>query len=367
MTKNNQRIGSFDILKIVAILFIILHHYALWTEWNFPPGFQINKLAAQTLLIGGKLGVNLFVMITGYFLVQSNPKVSSLFQIWVETTLISVFMYFLLVLNPLISFNFTWTEFFMRLFPVIFGKYWFVTSYTIMYLSVPVLNKSLHITSLDKIKKVLTVSFFILSLYTCVYYNRGLNFSYPVWFVFLYSIGAYLKLKEEDIKRISTIHLFKMNILMLLIGIIINIILQFIFSEKTSTISQFLTLLGWNETIFYTRDSSPYLLIFSILIFLFFLKLKVKPRKVYSFLSRASFGAYLLQSTQWFSTEYLWPVLVHGNRFTSGKFIIMYGFFVSIIIFVIGILLYIILLPVIKFILNICSKYLNWLQVELFR
>lgn len=141
MPKTSQRVGSFDVLKILAILAIIVHHYALWSGWEFSSGFQLNKLAAQTLLIGGKLGVNIFVMITGYFLISSIPKIRSLFQVWVETTLISLIIYFFLVFNPDISFHFEWKEFIFRLFPVVFGKYWFVTSYTLMYFCIPAINK----------------------------------------------------------------------------------------------------------------------------------------------------------------------------------------------------------------------------------
>ncbi len=366
MTKKSQRVGSFDVLKILAILVIIMHHYALWTEWHFPEGFQLNKLAAQTLLIGGKLGVNIFIMITGYFLIQSVPKVRSLFQVWLETTLISLVVYFFLVFNPSITFNFDWKEFIFRLFPVVFGKYWFVTSYTLMYLCIPIMNKLLLNTEIFKIKKTLIFCFFILSPYTFIYYSKGMNFSYPVWFIFLYALGAYFKLEEENIKKVKKIPVFIMNVLMLILGIGINSSLQIILANKESIVGRTLSSIGWTETIFYTRDSSPYLLLFSVLIFLLFLKINIKSRNIYSFIARASFGVYLLQSTQWFSTEYLWPILVNGSQFDSGKDIIFYGFFVSIIIFIVGLILYIFLTPVIKMVMMIFSKPLDGLQSKVF-
>ncbi|MBF0724869.1 acyltransferase family protein, partial [Enterococcus gallinarum] len=89
-----NRVASLDILKIVSIFFIVIHHYALWTKWNFPSGFSLDKLTVQTMLIGGKLGVNIFVMITGYFMIHSSVKLKSIVQIWLETTIISLIIYF---------------------------------------------------------------------------------------------------------------------------------------------------------------------------------------------------------------------------------------------------------------------------------
>ncbi|MFN6737659.1 acyltransferase family protein [Enterococcus gallinarum] len=366
MIKTSQRVGSFDVLKILAILLIIMHHYALWTEWHFPAGFHLNKLAAQTLLLGGKLGVNIFIMITGYFLIKSVPKAKSLFQVWVETTLISVVVYLFLIFNPHISLNFEWKEFIFRLFPVVFGEYWFVTSYSLMYLCIPIMNKLLLNTDIFKIKKALIFWFFILSPYTFIYYSKGMNFSHPVWFLFLYAIGAYFKLDEENIKKIKTIPIIVMNVLMFALGIGINGSLQIILANKESFVGRTLSTFGWKETIFYTRDSSPYLLIFAALIFILFLKLNIKSRKIYIFIARASFGVYLLQSSQWFSTEYLWPILVNGSQFDSGKEIVLYGFLISIIIFIVGIILYIFLMPVIKMVMIIFSKPLEGFQIKVF-
>ncbi len=74
----------------------------------------------------------------------------------------------------------------------------------------------------------------------------------------------------------------------------------------------------------------------------------------------------MIQSSQWFSTEYLWPILVNGSQFDSGKNIVLYGFFISILIFLTGIVIYIVLLPVINVVMHLFYTPLHHLQKKVF-
>lgn len=364
--QKTKRQGNFDVLKIIAIFFIVLHHYALWSGWKFEPGFHLNKLAAQTLLVGGKLGVNIFVLITGFFMIYSTPKLKSLVTVWIETTLISLLVYSVTILLSLENQVFDLQTFIRRLFPVVFGQYWFVTSYSILYLSIPLLNKILNRTEASAIKKGLKVSFIILSLYTFIYYNKGLNFSFPLWFGFLYSLGAYIRLDSIELSKIpikkTTISVFTV----LILGIILNGILQYLFTYPDLLITKILTFLGWTETIFYTRDASPLLLILAILIFITFMNISISPKKYLSYISRASFGVYILQSSPWFSTEYLWPIIVNAKKYSSSLSIVIYGIIVTLAIFIIGLLVYSVLFPISRFITNILARPILYFQKLIF-
>ena len=70
-----KRQSNFELLRIISMILIIAHHYAIHG------GFELSKQAfsaqlffLQVLSYGGKLGVNLFVLISGYFLVTSRCK-----------------------------------------------------------------------------------------------------------------------------------------------------------------------------------------------------------------------------------------------------------------------------------------------------
>ena len=73
------RDSNFELLRIVAMIMIIGCHFVTYTQWHFPPGYSgETKLALQMLRLGGKTGVILFVLITGYFNVKSTFKILNL-------------------------------------------------------------------------------------------------------------------------------------------------------------------------------------------------------------------------------------------------------------------------------------------------
>ncbi|MBF0727555.1 hypothetical protein IR121_16155 [Enterococcus gallinarum] len=204
--------------------------------------------------------------------------------------------------------------------------------------------------------------FLVLSIYPFIYYDKGLTFAFPIWFAFLYLIGASIKIFELELRKIPYRKLFVSLSCLFFVGIIINIILQILFSNTELKITKLLKFFGWSETIFYTKDSSPLLLIMAVLIFVIFLKADIKSRKAYSYLARASFGVYLMQSAPWFSVNYLWPVLVNASRLDNGLLILIYGFFCTALIMIAGIILYSLIYPVINFIHFLLNNKYNDLE-----
>ena len=51
---------------------------------------NINRFVGQFLYIGGKLGVVIFVLISGYFLVDSKFKIKKLLKLFLEVLFYSV-------------------------------------------------------------------------------------------------------------------------------------------------------------------------------------------------------------------------------------------------------------------------------------
>ncbi|MEJ1294803.1 acyltransferase family protein [Latilactobacillus sakei] len=79
-----ERNTNIEILRLICMLLIVASHFGSHTSWNFHPGFGWNKFYVQLLVIGGHLGVDIFVIITGYFTIMSKytgfKKVISLWK-----------------------------------------------------------------------------------------------------------------------------------------------------------------------------------------------------------------------------------------------------------------------------------------------
>jgi len=82
--KNVERDSNFELLRIVAMLMIIGHHLALYgAPCDDPSYISPNILLCQFIQGGGKLGDNIFILITGYFSITTD-KVNYLkiYRLW---------------------------------------------------------------------------------------------------------------------------------------------------------------------------------------------------------------------------------------------------------------------------------------------
>lgn len=60
--------SNFELLRIVSMVLIIAHRYTLHSGFSFDTA---SISLRRFLSFGGKIGVNLFVLISGYFLLNS--------------------------------------------------------------------------------------------------------------------------------------------------------------------------------------------------------------------------------------------------------------------------------------------------------
>mgnify|MGYP000113441090 CR=1 FL=1 len=79
---------NLELLRIISILLIIAHHLAVHTPFIFNNIYI--KYIVYFFSLGGKIGVNSFILLTGYVLIDKKMKVKNLFMIWVDVFLYSI-------------------------------------------------------------------------------------------------------------------------------------------------------------------------------------------------------------------------------------------------------------------------------------
>ena len=188
-TAQKQRNSSFELLRIICMLLIVAHHYVLHTKGLLGTG---TSPAEETFLLifamYGKIGLNVFILITGYFSAAGRLSYRRVVEIAAAMTA----WYWGIVLFYLLREG--WGTGYLtlhNLFPIIWGN-WFVVIYIWFSLFIPFLNKLL--LSLDKAAflRLIIVLFLVRLVLPGV---EGLfalsNFE---MFTALYCIGAYVRL-----------------------------------------------------------------------------------------------------------------------------------------------------------------------------
>lgn len=134
-----KRDSRFELVRIISMIMIVAYHYTMYGNWS-REGF--NTIKIQFFRPWGQVGVALFVMITGYFLVNRESDLNKSWQrvkrIWIKTL---IYSWIILLCAFVFHFgSFYKRDFLYAFFPVIFDEYWFITSYIVLILLTPVLN-----------------------------------------------------------------------------------------------------------------------------------------------------------------------------------------------------------------------------------
>ncbi|MBO0487282.1 acyltransferase [Vagococcus fluvialis] len=352
------RQSNFELLRIVSIFIIVIHHFALWTPWDFNSHGDFYRLTINFLMIGGKVGVNLFVMITAYFMINSNIKLKNIIRLIFEVTVFSIILYFISVIFHIGGARLYWQEVIESSLPIIFNRYWFMTAYFQLYLLIPLLNSGLNNLTKKSHFNLLIIFFFLFSIWPMIYIENGVTSSHLTWFIYLYALGSYFRKYEDKFNKTKMNYFIKL-ILVVFVTLLSTYSLIVLFSDVSNTGYYFLKeFLGWYVNIFVTREYGPFLLIISIYIFLIFKQLNLKENKYINKIASLTLGVYLFQSTPKIS-GWLWKDVFSAHLLSNGWQVLLYSLFVSSILFLIGIVLGFILSPVINILTTLTINIFN--------
>lgn len=285
--KEKNRLTNFEILRIISMIMIILHHYSVHGGILEITSYGINKYIAVFCYSLGKIGVNIFFLISGYFLINSKFKISKVIKLIMQVLeysipLTIVFMCF----NKEIAIK----KLLKSIIIIFYNHYWFINTYIIIYLLMPFFNKFIKIIK----KEQFLIIIFILVSILVILPNLKLNSAFYgqlQWGIFMYFIGAYIKLyayeeRKKHIKIIKTLQDLNFIIcIIFLVYIFVLFLFTYYSSFKDNEVFKKIDKLIDMNSIF------PFIL--SILIFIKFSKIKMKNNKVINFFGGTSFGVYL--------------------------------------------------------------------------
>lgn len=204
-----MRQANFEILRVMAMLMIVFWHFIQNIMINHGPVYHpsptdfINYAFLQYGMILCSVGVNLYVMITGYFMIGKSFKSNRIIRVWVQTLFYSIGIALLFyIIQPD---KYTIKDVLISLIPIRAGSYWFVTDYLGLLLTAPFLSKLANSLSNTQYIKLLLVIFVIGTNFIAGYPlgdSMGGNLGYSlIWFMALFMIGAYFRLHGNDIPK----------------------------------------------------------------------------------------------------------------------------------------------------------------------
>lgn len=195
MTKN-IRSSNYELMRIIAMFLIVMYHIYLHSfQGQFlNSALSPNKIIAASLGAWGILGVDLFVLISAFFLIDSKFKTARILRLYICV----VFYYFIFgIFAEGVS-----IKLFVRALLIPFlNEYWFVQAFILMLLFTPFMNKFINKNPTSVLFKLICLLFVTVSIYHTVYTSASIG-KWAV-FVLLYFWGGVIKRSNYIVRLLS--------------------------------------------------------------------------------------------------------------------------------------------------------------------
>ena len=300
--QKKARNSNLELYRIIVMLMIVAHHYVVNSGlMDILQNSPLSPSSSAMLIFGGwgKIGINCFLLITGYFMCKSEFTWQKLLKLYLWVIFYSILIYVIFLVTG--HEKFTPLRSFLTLWPLTeFTPNGFVSCFLIFYLFIPFLNLFLqHIQKKPQEYLIILLLIFygILPSFPKVH----IQFNYVSWFMAIYIIAAYIRIYGL-LPKVSH-RMWGILTLMLI------------------TISS-LSVFGM-EAIYklnYTDKFAPYFLVSdsnkiipimtAVASFMYFKDLKIPQSKLINAIGGATFGVLLIHANSDAMRQWLWKETV---------------------------------------------------------
>ena len=273
--KVKRRQSNFELLRIIAMLMIIILHF--FSDRVGELG-GVNTRVYYIYESFALCGVNIFVLLTGYFSLNQNYiKLRRIADLLIDVAFWSFISFLLCVIVGWRLFDLK--DLVKTMLPILFGGRWFVKAYIILLCLVPFINRTLTSISKQSYLILLAVSVFLFSVWPSYLPNPPIDdYGYGfVHFILIYAIAGYLRLHVRVLPQKWIC------------------IVGFLFSFMVVIASK---ILGNDYAWAYNY---PFVILEAVCLFMLFTQIKIESGFV-NILAANALGVYLLHTSMFFNT-----------------------------------------------------------------
>ncbi len=325
LDRQTDRQSNIELLRIVVMAMIVGCHFATHGGFHFESHLiTIPRLWWNVIEMGGNFGVDVFIIISGYFLIDNKIlRISSkkAVRFWGQIFFYSILLFFVAFIigrgdaSP--------QNIIKTLLPITFGKWWFASTYFVMYLIHPYINRLLHSFSKEEYQKFILFALFIWCIIP-TFTTSSFQSNALIEFVLLYSIAGYIKLYGFR-RNVAS----KTWFLFWLFCSVLTYLSCVFFMLLGTKIEFFAT----HSIYFYSRNSILTIGM-AVSFFMAFLTMDIGINRLINKVSSATFGVYLLHDSN-LLRPFLWNDVFHNSSFQNTAFIIPYSIAVVLAVYIV--------------------------------
>lgn len=294
------------------MLLIVAHHYVV--NSGLTDVMSLDPTSWRTVFLSifgafGKIGINCFVLITGYFMCTSSISLKKFIRLVLEVCFYNIVIYLIFVITGHTEISLM--GILTAIFPITEIGQNFTGCFLLFYLMIPFLNVLVGgMSEKQHIYLLVLVSFIYIFFGTVKVFDVSMN--YVSWFAVLYLISSYIRLHPKKMFENTRIWgvLSLISLSMCIVGIVLCIIAG--------------TLIDRFNPFFFVVDSNTFLAVFTgISSFMFFKNLKIKNSRLINTVAASSFGVLLIHANSAAMRQWLWiDVLNNVGMFGSNLLVV---------------------------------------------
>lgn len=307
MEKASIRKSNIELIRIIAMVMIVMSHYVQQSVGQITGEVSlVYSVLSRFLGSFGQIGVSLFFMITGYFMINSNIKLKSIVKIIINT----LFYSWVIAACFIIFFphQITFVKIYHSLLPICTGQYWFITTYIIIYLLSPLINLIINTLEKEKLDIYLLVFFILWFVIPPLGYKMHFAGDNALICIYVYCIGAYIKKYGLPFfnNRKKRIFVYLISSAFVIVWLTICYFLHF--NDR----------LWWHHLSFL---NSAFVLLPAISVFYYFKNINLEYNRFINFFASSALSVYLITENIWMR-KILWINLFHSCDSVSCAYLV---------------------------------------------
>lgn len=196
-----ERMANLELLRLVSMLLVVVLHFlgkggglrALTEEQLGAAGYLAWDMEALAIV-----AVNVYMLMTGYFLIESSFKVKRLLQLLLQVWFYSIGIGLIAAaFGYLPEGGFGIHYLLMLIFPISMNHYWFMTAYVFMYVFTPLISagiRRLNKKQLQLMIAILVLCFSVVKSLAPGRLEADMQGYDCIWYLCVFVIAAYIRL-----------------------------------------------------------------------------------------------------------------------------------------------------------------------------
>lgn len=192
------RDSSLELFRIVLMLMIIAHHYVvnsgLCQEILKEGAGNISWRGLSFLMFGawGKVGINCFVLITGYFMCTGRATIQKFLKLYFQILFYNVVIGSVFMVVGLKTFKYATLFYWLLPFKNLTSS--FTAGFLAFFLFIPFVNALINALDRKKHFLLLAALLSVFSIFPTFTFGRiSIANNYVCWFAIVYIVGAYVR------------------------------------------------------------------------------------------------------------------------------------------------------------------------------